>query len=63
MENFEILKSLVNAMQIDAEKFFYKGNKQAGTRLRKAMQEVKLLANAVRGDVSVKKQQIKNEEK
>jgi hypothetical protein len=35
----------------DFEKFFIKGNKTAGTRLRKVMQELKKVAQEVRDDV------------
>ena len=36
---------------INIEKFYEKGNKSAGTRIRKAMQELKKLAQEVRQDV------------
>jgi hypothetical protein len=35
----------------DFEKFFIRGNKTAGTRLRKVMQELKKVAQEVRDDV------------
>jgi len=35
----------------DFEKFFIKGNKTAGTRIRKVMQELKKIAQEVRDDV------------
>lgn len=35
----------------DFEKFFIRGNKTAGTRMRKVMQELKRLAQEVRDDV------------
>ena len=35
----------------DFEKFFVKGNRTAGTRIRKIMQEVKKLSQEVRNDV------------
>ena len=41
---------MVEAEQ-DMEKFYEKGNKSAGTRIRKAMQELKKLAQEVRQDV------------
>lgn len=55
MENFNKLKDLVLGAESDADKFFNRGNKSAGTRLRKAMQEVKKAAQEVRIDVSEKK--------
>lgn len=35
----------------DFEKFFIRGNKTAGTRMRKVMQELKKVAQEVRDDV------------
>lgn len=35
----------------DFEKFFIRGNKTAGTRIRKVMQEIKRLSQEVRTDV------------
>jgi hypothetical protein len=44
-------------MAADFEKFYRGGNKAAGTRVRNAMQELKVFAQAVRTEV----QTIKNE--
>lgn len=58
MNAFEKLKTLVSAAEKDAESFYTKGNKSAGTRLRKALQQVKSLAHEGRTEVSkVKNQQ------
>lgn len=35
----------------DFEKFFVKGNRTAGTRIRKVMQELKKLSQEIRNDV------------
>jgi hypothetical protein len=51
MEKFEQIKSLITEAGLDIEKFYEKGNKSAGTRIRKAMQELKKLAQEVRQDV------------
>ena len=51
MEKFEQIKALLEQTQCDAEKFFSKGNSAAGTRVRKAMQELKALAQEVRTEV------------
>lgn len=51
MEKFEQIKALLEQTQGDAEKFFSKGNSAAGTRVRKAMQELKSLAQEVRTEV------------
>ena len=42
----------------DFEKFFIRGNKTAGTRVRKVMQELKRLAQEVRDDVQDYKKNI-----
>ena len=42
----------------DFEKFFIRGNKTAGTRIRKVMQELKKMAQEVRDDVQEYKGQI-----
>lgn len=55
MEIFEQLKQAVEAVAIDVEKFYTKGNSAAGTRVRKAMQEIKQLAQALRVDVQENK--------
>lgn len=54
MQNLNKIKEVLENVQADAEKFFEKGNKAAGTRVRKAMQEIKSLAQAVRQEVSEK---------
>ena len=46
------LNEVLTGIQEDAEKFDTKGNKAAGTRVRKAMQTVKGLAQDVRVAVS-----------
>lgn len=55
MERFEDLKAKLAEIETEAEKFYTKGNKAAGTRLRKGLQEVKNLAQEIRVDVSEKK--------
>ena len=54
MQNLNQIEEILNSIKEDASKFFEKGNKAAGTRVRKAMQEVKALAQAVRTEVSEK---------
>lgn len=48
MEKFTELKTLIATIEEDATKFYEKENKAAGVRLRKALQDVKALAQAVR---------------
>lgn len=55
MEKFEKLKEVIAAAEADATSFNDKGNKAAGTRLRNAMQELKVLATDIRKEVTEKK--------
>jgi hypothetical protein len=54
MENFNDLKTLIDSMEEDVTKFYEKGNKAAGVRVRKTLQEVRTLAQAMRLEVSAK---------
>ena len=58
MSTFQKLKDLLAATEADAAAFHEKGNKAAGTRLRKAYQEIKTLAQAGRAEVT----ELKNKE-
>ncbi|MEL6672413.1 MAG: histone H1 [Bacteroidota bacterium] len=51
MEKYAKLKSLIVSIEEDFSKFYDKGNKAAGTRARKAMQEVKVLAQDIRKEI------------
>jgi len=51
MEIFEKIKALLAETEEDASKFYEKGNKAAGTRVRKNMQTLKQLAQELRLDV------------
>lgn len=55
MELYEQLKNLVAELEEDFTKFYEKGNKAAGTRVRKGCQDVKNLCQEIRVDVSNKK--------
>ncbi|WP_276088213.1 histone H1 [Pedobacter sp. JY14-1] len=55
MEKFSKLKELVAAIETDAEKFYNSGNGAAGTRVRKAMQDLKGLAQEIRTEITEKK--------
>ncbi len=52
---YEELKAKIHEIEEDVKKFYEKENKAAGTRIRKAMQEVKTLAQKVRTDIQEKK--------
>jgi hypothetical protein len=56
IERYAELQALVAGMASDFEKFYKDGNKAAGTRVRNAMQELKMFAQTVRTEV----QAIKN---
>lgn len=51
IEKFNELKSLIEGLDVDVDKFFNKGNGAAGTRVRKGLQDVKNLAQAIRLEV------------
>ena len=56
MERYNQLKALVDRFEKDFEKFFVKGNKAAGVRVRKHMQELRSMAQDIRNEVqSLKK--------
>jgi len=55
-KRFDELRDKVMAMEADFDKFYDKNNQAAGTRVRKAMQDMKNLAQDVRKEV----QEIKN---
>jgi hypothetical protein len=59
MEKFNQLSKLVASMEADADKFYNGGNSAAGTRVRKALQEIKTLASDIRKEVT----ELKNKEK
>lgn len=58
MKKFEELKTIIAALEGDADKFYNKGNSAAGTRIRKGMQDLKNAAQAIRQEV----QELKNKE-
>jgi len=56
----DLVKLITEAVEIDGkkfslkddfEKFFIRGNKTAGTRIRKMMQELKKISQEIRSDV------------
>ncbi|WP_316739229.1 histone H1 [Pedobacter aquatilis] len=55
MDKFSKLKDLVSGVEADAAKFYDANNGAAGTRVRKAMQELKVLAQEIRTEVTEKK--------
>ncbi|WP_316800237.1 histone H1 [Pedobacter frigidisoli] len=59
MEKFGKVKDLVSAIEADTTKFYENGNAAAGTRVRKAMQDLKVLAQEIRAEVTEKKNSAK----
>ncbi|MDB4920061.1 histone H1 [Mucilaginibacter sp.] len=55
MQKFTALKELIETTEQDAAAFYEKGNKAAGTRLRNAMQQLKVTATDIRKEVTEKK--------
>ena len=51
MERFNMLKEMVESFEKDFEKFYVKGNKAAGVRVRKQMQELRALAQEIRSEI------------
>lgn len=47
-ENFERLKQVVAEIEVDIHKFNNDNNRSAGLRVRKAMQDVKTIAQDIR---------------
>ncbi|GGI23715.1 histone H1 [Pedobacter mendelii] len=59
MEKFEKVKEVIANIEADAAKFYDGGNAAAGTRVRKAMQDLKVLASDIRKEVTEKKNSAK----
>lgn len=56
MSRFDDIKNVIEGVEDDMKKFYEKGNKAAGTRVRKGLQELRKLAQEVRLEI----QDIKN---
>ena len=54
-DRFNELQAFVNDLERDFSQFYEKGNKAAGTRVRKAMQELKKMAQDIRTEVQERK--------
>lgn len=55
MARFDDLKEFVNSLERDFTQFYDKGNKAAGTRVRKGMQDLKQMAQDIRVEIQDKK--------
>lgn len=56
MSRFDDIKNVIEGVENDMNKFYEKGNKAAGTRARKGLQDLRKLAQEVRLEI----QDIKN---
>lgn len=59
MDKFKKVQDLITSAEADVTKFYDGGNGAAGTRVRKAMQELKNLAQEIRSEVTEKKNSAK----
>ncbi len=55
MSRVSELQNLVESTTAEMEKFYDKGNKAAGTRARKGLQDLKKLAQEIRLEIQAKK--------
>ncbi|MEX1063644.1 MAG: histone H1 [Balneolaceae bacterium] len=55
MSRLDQVKSLMNELEVDMEKFYDKGNKAAGTRARKQLQDLKKLSQEIRLEIQNRK--------
>ncbi len=55
MERFNELQQLLAEYEADFDKFYVKGNKSAGVRVRKAMNDLKKKAQEIRLEVQTMK--------
>ncbi|HPD64593.1 MAG TPA: histone H1 [Bacteroidia bacterium] len=58
MNRYAQLREMLLSLETDFHKFYEKGNKAAGTRVRKGMQNLKVLAQEIRSEI----QGMKNED-
>jgi cytochrome c556 len=61
MSRIQELRDLIDTFEKDFVKFYEKGNKSAGTRVRKSMNELKKKAQEIRKEVQEIKAQVKQD--
>jgi len=59
MDKFKKVQDLITSAEADVTKFYDGGNAAAGTRVRKAMQDLKNLAQEIRSEVTERKNSAK----
>lgn len=57
MSRIDEVKALMASLEDDMDKFYNKGNKAAGTRARKTLQDLKKLAQDIRTEIQDMKNQ------
>jgi len=62
MSRFTEIRDLLNNFEKDFVKFYEKGNKSAGTRVRKHMNELKKKAQEIRKEIQEMKGKLKDTE-
>ena len=55
MQKFQEVKNLLASLEADVTKFYNHNNCADGTRVRKAMQDLKVLSTEIRKEISEKK--------
>lgn len=55
MSRIQQMKDLLDQLEPDLVKFYEKGNKAAGTRARKTLQEIKKVSQEIRLEIQNKK--------
>ena len=55
MQKFQQVKDLVASIEADVAKFYNQNNGAAGTRVRKGMQDLKVLSGEIRKEITEKK--------
>jgi hypothetical protein len=53
MDKFKQVQEVIASVEADVAKFYDGGNAAAGTRVRKAMQDLKVLAQEIRAEVII----------
>ena len=63
MEKFAHLNEILESMKVDIEKFYDKGQNAAGTRLRKALNDLRKKSAEIRKDIQDERVKRKGEGK
>ncbi|TBO36443.1 histone H1 [Pedobacter kyonggii] len=62
MDKFKQVQEVITSVEADVAKFYDGGNAAAGTRVRKAMQDLKNLAQEIRAEVLLRKRTAQNKQ-